>query len=90
MLGQWEQLVGQITAALLPKLKESAVAAAEAAEPMIRRVVVEEVLPKFGFATVLGLAAGAAIAAAIGAHYATRRNPARLPVRRRYTRGYAA
>lgn len=47
--------------------------AAEGAEPTIRRVVVEEVLPKFGTVAVIGLAAGAAVAAAIGAWFASRR-----------------
>jgi hypothetical protein len=72
-------IADKITAALLPKMKEIVASASEAAEPTIRKVVVEDVLPKFGFAVVLGLATGAAVAAAIGSYFATRRtrrNPA--------------
>jgi hypothetical protein len=81
-------ITDRITAALLPKMKEIVARASEAAEPTIRKVIVEEVLPKFGLSVVLGLVAGAAMAAAIGSYFATsgtRRNPARyVPIRRRY------
>lgn len=83
-------IVNQITAALLPKMKEIVARSAEAAEPTIRKVVVEDVLPKFGLAVVLALVAGAAVAAAVGSYFATRgsgrRNPAGwpyVPMRRR-------
>lgn len=59
--------------AMLPKLQELVAKSAEASEPMIRRIVVEDVLPKFGTAVVLGLAGGAVLAAAIGSWFATRR-----------------
>lgn len=74
--------------ALLPRMKEVVAKASEAAEPTIRKVIKEEVLPKFGLAVVLGLVGGAVAAAAIGSYFATRRNPGSLPVRRR--RRYAA
>ena len=79
-------LMDRISAALLPKMKEIVASASEAAEPTIRKVVVEDVLPKFGLATVLGLIAGAAVAAAIGSHFATsgRGGARRNPMRRRY------
>lgn len=81
----------RITAALLPRMKEIVAKSAEAAEPTIRKVVTEDVLPKFGLATVLGLVAGAVAAAAIGSYFATRggsrarRNPGwpYVPMRRR-------
>lgn len=63
--------------AMMPAIKDAIAKGAEAAEPTIRKVVVQDVLPKFGLAVVLGIAAGAAISAAIGSHFATRRNPAR-------------
>ena len=75
-------IADKITAALLPKMKEIVASASEAAEPTIRKVVTEDVLPKFGLAVILGLAAGAAVAAAIGSHFATRgarRNPPGWP-----------
>jgi len=59
--------------AMLPQLKELVAKSAEASEPMIRRIVVEDVLPKFGTALVISLVAGAAVAAGIGAWFATRR-----------------
>jgi len=80
-----EAIVGRaadrIFNALLPKMKEIVAQASQAAEPTIRTVIREEVLPKFGLAAVLGLAAMGAISAAIGSWFATRRNP---PVRRRW------
>lgn len=63
--------------AMMPHIKQAIAEGAKAAEPTIRKVVVEDVLPKFGLAVVLGIAAGAAISAAIGSHFATRRNPPR-------------
>jgi hypothetical protein len=85
-------IADKITAALLPRMKEIVASASEAAEPTIRKVITEDVLPKFGLATILGLVAGAAVAAAIGSYFATsgraraRRNPAGwpyVPMRRR-------
>jgi len=82
-------IADKITAALLPRMKEIVASASEAAEPTIRKVMVEDVLPKFGLAVVLALVAGAAVAAAIGSHFASRgarRNPAGwpyVPMRRR-------
>lgn len=70
-------ITDKITAALLPRMSEIVAQASEAAEPTIRRVMVEDVLPKFGLAVVVGLVAGAAIAAAIGAHFASRRSGVR-------------
>lgn len=64
--------------AMMPAIKDAIAKGASAAEPTIRKVVVQDVLPKFGLAVVLGIAAGAAISAAIGSHFATRgyrRNP---------------
>lgn len=69
-------IADQIVTALMPRMKEVVAQASEAAEPTIRKVINEDVLPKFGFATVLGLAAGAAIAAAVGSYFATRRRAA--------------
>lgn len=66
-------IVEQMMAQIMPKMNVLVANASEAAEPVIRRVVVEEVLPKFGGAVVLGLALGAVAAAAIGSHYASRR-----------------
>ncbi len=72
-----DSLVGPITdgilARILPQMKQLVANAAEGAEPVVRKVVVEEVLPKFGTVAVIGLAAGAAVAAAIGAYFASRR-----------------
>lgn len=82
-------IADRITAALLPRMKEIVASASEAAEPTIRKVMIEDVLPKFGLAVILGLVAGAAVAAAVGSHFATRgarRNPAgglHVPMRRR-------
>ena len=77
-------IADKITAALLPRMKEIVASASEAAEPTIRKVIVEEVLPKFGLATVLGLVAGAVMAAAIGSYFATSGStPQRVGVRRR-------
>lgn len=66
-------IVDGMMARLSPKMTELVSNASSAAEPVVRRVVVEEVLPKFGLAAILGLAAGAAAAGAIGAYFATRR-----------------
>lgn len=66
-------MASSLTAQILPQLKTIVAQSAEAAEPTIRKVVVEDVLPKFGLAVVLGLIGGAIAAAAIGSHYATRR-----------------
>jgi len=79
-VGGLGQVTDALTEALLPKLKDLVTQAAEGAEPAIKRVVNEEVMPKLGLIAVLGIAAGAAVAAAVGSYYATRRNP---PVRRR-------
>lgn len=78
-------IADRITAALMPRMTEIVRNASEAAEPTIRKVVTEDVLPKFGAAILVALVAGAAVAAAIGAHFAsrgTRRNPY-VPMRRR-------
>lgn len=75
-------IADKIVASLMPRMKEVVAQASEAAEPTIRKVIQEDVLPKFGIAVVLGLAAGAAMAAAIGSYFATRRNPGRT-IRRR-------
>ncbi len=64
----------QITAALLPKMKEIVAKASEAAEPTIRTVIREDVMPTLGLIVVLGLAAGAVAASAIGSYFATRRS----------------
>jgi len=66
-------LTDQLVARILPQMKDMVARAAEGAEPTIRKVVIEEVLPKFGAATVLGMVAGAIGAAAIGSWFATRR-----------------
>lgn len=68
-----DALLAPAMTAMLPKLQEIVAKSAEASEPMIRRVVVEDVLPKFGTALVISLVAGAAVAASIGAYFATRR-----------------
>lgn len=67
------QIVDQMLARINPKMTELVGNASKAAEPVIRRVVVEEVLPKFGTATVLGMALGAVAAAFVGSWFATRR-----------------
>lgn len=61
-------------------------AVADAIMPKLKDFMVEEILPRFGLAVVIGLAAGAAIAAAIGAHFATRRNSG---IRRNPSRSYS-
>lgn len=79
-------ITGRLVDQMLPKLKEIVARASEAAEPTIRTVVREEIVPKVGLSVVLGLAAMGAIAAAIGSYFATkhyRRNPGRLVYRRR-------
>lgn len=91
--GGIETVVGgiadQIVTALMPKMKLIVAEASVSAEPAVRKVLREEVLPTFGFATVLGLAALGAVAAAVGSYFATRRqsNPAgrvyRMQIRRR-------
>lgn len=68
-----DALLAPVTAALLPQLKDIVAKSAEASEPMIRRIVVEDVLPKFGTAVVLGMLVGAISAAAVGSWFATRR-----------------
>lgn len=68
-----DALLAPVTAALLPQLKDIVAKSAEASEPMIRRIVVEDVLPKFGTAVVLGMLLGAISAAAVGSWFATRR-----------------
>jgi hypothetical protein len=56
----------RIVAALLPKLMPIVKQAAEAAEPTIRTVVREEVIPQAGVWAVAGLAAAAAVGAIVG------------------------
>jgi hypothetical protein len=68
-----DALLAPLTAAVLPQLKAIVAQSAEASEPMIRRIVVEDVLPKFGMAVVLGMLVGGIAAAAIGSWFATRR-----------------
>jgi ABC-type enterobactin transport system permease subunit len=80
-------IADRIVAALQPRMSEIVRNASETAEPVVKRVVVESVLP----ALLVSLVAGAAIAAAIGSHFASRRsgvrrNPAGwpfVPMRRR-------
>lgn len=68
-----DALLAPVTAALVPQLKEIVAKSAEASEPMIRRIIVEDVLPKFGLAVIIGLVGGAVASAAIGSWFATRR-----------------
>lgn len=68
-----DALLAPAMTAILPQVQAMVAKAAEAAEPTIRKVVVEDVLPKFGTALVISLVAGAVGAAAIGAWFATRR-----------------
>lgn len=63
----------KLMAALLPRMQELVSNASKGAEPMIRRVVQEDVLPKFGTATLIGMVAGGVAAAFVGAWFATRR-----------------
>lgn len=66
-------------------------AVADAIMPKLKDFMIEEILPKFGLAVVIGLAAGAALAAAIGAHFATRRHSGvRSNPYRSYRRRYVA
>jgi len=62
----------KIVAALLPKLTPIVQNAAMAAEPTIRTVVREEVVPQLGTWLVVGLAAVAAVSAGIGVAMAKR------------------
>jgi hypothetical protein len=62
----------KIVAALLPRLKPIVKAAAEAAEPTIRTVIREEVMPKVAAYGGIGLLGVAALAAVIGAAMARR------------------
>lgn len=75
-------IADQIVSALMPKMKELVANASQSAKPVIEQVMTETVLPKFGLAVVLGLAAGAAVAAAIGSHFAMRGSARRNPRRR--------
>lgn len=72
-----ETLVGplaeKIYKALEPRVTDIVSRASQAAEPTIRAVVREEILPRVGLVTVIGLAAMGAVAAAIGSYFATRR-----------------
>lgn len=68
-----DALLAPVMNAMLPQLKDIVAKSAEASEPMIRRIVVEDVLPKFGMAVVLGMLVGGIAAAAIGSWFATRR-----------------
>jgi hypothetical protein len=64
-----DPLLSPIVDALIPEIKRATMAAAEASEPMIRRVIVNDFVPY----VVLGLVLGAAVSAAIGSWFATRR-----------------
>lgn len=68
-----DALLAPVMNAILPQLRDIVAKSAEASEPMIRRIVVEDVLPKFGMAVILGIAVGAVASAAIGSWFATRR-----------------
>ncbi len=78
-----QPVADRIFNALLPRMKDIVARASEAAEPTIRKVIKEEVVPAIGLITILGLVAGAVAASAIGSYFATKRNPAYLPIRRR-------
>jgi hypothetical protein len=65
-------LVAKVTDALMPKMKEIVAEASMAAEPTIRTVIREDVMPKVGMYAVLGLAAAAAVGAFVGALVARR------------------
>jgi len=62
-----------VTALIVPQLKKIVSESMTAADPTIRSILREEVLPKFGLAVVLGMVGGAIAAAAIGSWFATRR-----------------
>lgn len=59
-------IADKIVNAMLPSLTPIVQKASEAAEPTIRTVIREEVMPKVGMYSVVGLAAVAAVAALIG------------------------
>jgi hypothetical protein len=61
----------QIVDAALPTLKEAVAASAEAAEPTIRRVVNEDVMPKVTLGIVVGMIGVAGVSALIGSLFAS-------------------
>lgn len=61
----------QIVNAALPTLKEAVAASAEAAEPTIRRVVNEDVMPKVTLGIVVGMIGVAGVSALIGSLFAS-------------------
>lgn len=72
-------MTDKIVAALMPRMTEIVQRASEAAEPTVKKVAVEYVLP----ALLISMVAGAAVAAAIGSHFASRgvrRNPPGWPI----------
>jgi hypothetical protein len=64
-----DPIMSPIVDALIPEIKRATLAAVEASEPMVRRLIQRDVIPY----VVVGLALGAALSAAIGAWFATRR-----------------
>lgn len=62
-------LTDQIITAMMPKLKTAMATAAESATPMAKQIIQEDVVPM----VLVGLGVGAALAAAIGSWFATRR-----------------
>jgi uncharacterized membrane protein YfcA len=64
-----DPILTPIIDALIPEIKRASLAAAAASEPMIRRVIQKDVIPYI----VVAIALGAALSAAIGAWFATRR-----------------
>lgn len=65
-------LTDRVTAALLPKLSEIVARTSQAAEPTIRRVIQEDVLPPLGLFVILGFGLMAVTSAGIGSYYATK------------------
>jgi class 3 adenylate cyclase len=76
-MGQGDDFFANLTAKIgekmLPLVKDAVAKASTSAEPMIRRVIKEDVVPKVGLYIVIGLAGLAAVSAAIGSYMATRR-----------------
>jgi|FLYN01.1.fsa_nt_gi ABC-type iron transport system FetAB permease component len=76
-MDQYEAILAPIADRLYrelePKVKDIVSRASQAAEPTIRAVIREEVIPKVALFSVVGMIAMGAVASAIGSYFATRR-----------------
>lgn len=67
-----QNVVNQVVEAALPALKEAVAASAQAAEPVIQKIVDESIMPKVTLGIVVGMVGVAGISALIGSFFATR------------------